>query len=143
MVKPQGNNGFTLIESVLTLAVVSTVVLVMMSHIHIHHNYQTDDEIENMQYFFQNAQTSAIKSGERKVIFAYMTDHQLMIVDSDGKIDEVMTLEICRIRPNSLTRFSYLPNGDTNAFGTIRFDCDNRMVNFIFQIQKGRFRIEG
>lgn len=142
MARQYANSGFTLLESVLTLSVVSTVVLVMMSHIHIHHYYSADDEIDNIQYFFQNAQTSAIKSEERKVIFAYTANNSLMRLSSDGKIEESMMLDLCTIRANSMTRFSYLPNGDTNAFGTMRFNCDNRDVNFIFQIQKGRFRIE-
>lgn len=142
MVKQRENSGFTLLESVLTLSVVSTVVLVMMSHIHIHHEYSSDDEIENIQYFFQSAQTSAIKSEARKVVFAYTTSNSLMRLSSDGQIEEEMVLEVCTIRASSMTRFSYLPSGDTNAFGTMRFNCDDRDVNFIFQIQKGRFRIE-
>lgn len=143
MVKRQESDGFTLIEAVLTLSVVSAVFFVMMSNIHIAHSYSSDDEIENIQYFFQQSQTSAIASKERKVIFLYAANNSLMRVNSDGIIEEEMPLELCTIRSNSMTRFSYLPNGDTNAFGTVRFDCSNRFVNFIFQIQKGRFRIEG
>lgn len=143
MVKLSGNSGFTLLESVLTLFVVSTVILVMMSHIHIEHDYSSDDEIDNIQYFFQYAQTSAMESQTRKVVFMYTAGESLMRLSSDGKIEEELTLDVCKIRANSMTRFSYLPSGDTNAFGTIRFDCGGRYVNFVFQIQKGRFRIEG
>lgn len=136
------NKGFSLLESMLTLFVVSLISFVALSEVHVSPNNMIDREIENISYFFHHAQTSSISSKERKVIFVYQPENEIMRISSEGSIEETIALEFCLIKQNSLSRFSYLPSGDTNAFGTIRFNCDGKDVNFIFQIQKGRFRIE-
>lgn len=136
------NNGFSLMESMLTLFIVSLISFVVMIQMPSDSGSLVDREIENIRYFFHNAQISAIEKGERNVIFVYQVANEIMRINSDGTIEESIVLDQCTIKTNSMTRFSYLPNGDTNAFGTIRLNCSNRDVNFIFQIQKGRFRVE-
>lgn len=142
MVKQVGNKGFTMIEMMLTLFVVSIIALISFSFSHNDKFTHVDAEIESIQYFFQYAQTEAIDKQSRMIVMGYVVGNKLLLINAEGQIVDELILQHCTILSSGLNQFSYLQNGDTNAFGTFRLNCYGERVDFVFQIQKGRFRIE-
>lgn len=131
-----------MMEVMLTLFIVSLLLMITGHAIPENHEHSTDQEVENIAFFFQVAQTNALNKKEAHLVEFDRMNHRIIIKNGYGQAIEVYTLNTCKILQGGLPGFIYKLNGDTNAFGTIRFDCMGEQVSFIFQIQKGRFRIE-
>ncbi|WP_082099080.1 prepilin-type N-terminal cleavage/methylation domain-containing protein [Salinicoccus sediminis] len=136
------NSGFTMMEVMLTLAVVSILLMLTVQSAPKNNGHTVDREVDNIAFFFQVAQTNALNTKQAHVVEFDRTKHRIMIKSGYGEALETYTLSTCRILQGGLSGFLYKSNGDTNAFGTVRFDCMGEPVSFVFQIQKGRFRIE-
>lgn len=131
-----------MIEVMLTLFIVSALLLISAQAIPENHKHTIDQEVENIAFFFQVAQTNALSKKEAHLVELDHVNHRITIKNGHGDSLEEYVLKSCKILQGGLPRFLYKSNGDTNAFGTIRLDCMGEHVSFIFQIQKGRFRIE-
>ncbi|AKG74016.1 competence protein ComGD [Salinicoccus halodurans] len=131
-----------MMEMMLTLFIISTLLMITAHAIPEKHENSTDQEVKNIAFFFQVAQTNALNKKEAHLVEFDRVNHRITIKNGFGQALEVYSLNTCRILQGGLPGFLYKSNGDTNAFGTIRFDCMGEQVSFIFQIQKGRFRIE-
>lgn len=131
-----------MMEVMLTLAIVSTLLLITANAIPENHEKLVEQEVDNIAFFFQVAQTNALNKKEAHLVELDRVDHRIVIKNGSGSTLEAYTLNKCKIIQGGLSRFMYKSSGDTDAFGTIRFDCMGEQVSFIFQIQKGRFRIE-
>ncbi|WP_097038788.1 prepilin-type N-terminal cleavage/methylation domain-containing protein [Salinicoccus kekensis] len=138
----QGTSGFTMMEMMLTLAVVSIILLISVSALPDYDVLNTDDEISNISYFFKAAQTRTIYEESAHIVMMDHENNQLIARSSEGGDAYVYTLTACTLSANGLKRFMYIASGDTNAFGTVNLKCRGEDVRFVFQIQKGQFRIE-
>lgn len=142
MAKLLKSEGFTAIEMMLTLAIVSIILMVTVTHLPKYNETNFNNEIKNISYLFQYTQTNAIKTGQPHIVEIDYIKHRINIKDNSGKVLNNYPLTSCQFKRGGLERFIYKKNGDTTAFGTIRMTCAKKPVSFIFQIQKGRFRIE-
>lgn len=131
-----------MMEVMLTLFIVSTLLMITAHAIPEKHKHSIDQEVENIAFFFQVAQTNALNENEGHLVEFDRVNHRIIIKNGHGQALEVYTLNACKILQGGFSGFVYQSTGDTNAFGTVRFDCMGERVSFIFQIQKGRFRIE-
>lgn len=141
MDKQRDSDGFTAIEMMLTLMIVSILIMVTVIHIPKHKDIN-NDEVLNIGYLFQSAQTSAISEKTPHIVEVDYINHRLNVKDSKGKSINSLNLDSCQLKRGGLDRFIYRQNGDTSAFGTIRMTCSGNPVSFIFQINNGRFRVE-
>jgi prepilin-type N-terminal cleavage/methylation domain-containing protein len=142
MDKRKNNEGFTAIEMMLTLMIVSIILIVTTFHIPEYEDKNFDDEVMNISYLFQSTQTNAIKYSSPRIVEIDYTRHHINIKSNTGNLLNNYPLTSCKFKKGGLERFIYNKNGDTTAFGTIRMNCNGKTISFIFQINKGRFRIE-
>ncbi len=131
-----------MMEVLLTLAVVSILLMLTVQSAPKNNDNMVDREVDNIAFFFQLAQTNALNTKQAHVVEFDRVKHRIVIKNGYGEALETYTLNTCTILQGGLSGFLYKSNGDTNAFGTARFDCMGEPVSFVFQIQKGRFRIE-
>lgn len=145
MVRPKdqvGTSGFTMMEMMLTLAVVSIILLISVTAIPDYDVQDIDDEISNISYFFKAAQTRAIYETSTHIIMMDSGNNRFIARTSEGHDIYQYEMTTCKLAANGMKRFMYLASGDTNAFGTIILKCRGEDVRIVFQIQKGQFRIE-
>lgn len=135
-------SGFTMMEMMLTLFIVSIILLISVTAIPDYDVHDIDEELNNIAYFFQAAQTRAIYEKSAQIIMMDSDDHRLIARSTDGKKVHNYEMTACKLTDNGLKRFMYLASGDTNAFGSINLRCRGEVVRIVFQIQKGQFRIE-
>ncbi|MFD2829423.1 prepilin-type N-terminal cleavage/methylation domain-containing protein [Corticicoccus populi] len=138
----KNSNGFTAVEMMLTLMIVSIILLVCVIHLPNRNTADPEDEILNIGYIFQSAQTTAIKEGKPYIVEMDYINNLINVKNNSGNKVNTYSLISCELNRGGLDRFIYRKNGDTSAFGTIRMTCEGKKVSFIFQINNGRFRIE-
>lgn len=142
MAQQRGNSGFTMMEMMLTLALVSIILSITVPRIPEYRQNSTEDEIASISYLFQGAQMNAIASGEAFTISMNDDNYSIKVLDKKRRLISSYELKTCRLLDYGMKQFTYKTNGDTNAFGTVYLSCGKKEVKFVFQIQKGRFRIE-
>lgn len=142
MAKRRGNSGFTMMEMMLTLAIVSIILSITITSIPEYRVDNVDDEIENISYIFQGAQMSAIADGQSYVVLMNYINNEISVRNISGKTINTHKLNVCSLEDYGLKQITYRRTGDTSAFGTVYLSCDGKSVKFIMQIQKGRIRIE-
>ncbi|WP_084669829.1 prepilin-type N-terminal cleavage/methylation domain-containing protein [Lacicoccus alkaliphilus] len=138
----QGTSGFTMMEMMLTLFLVSIILLISVSTIPDYDVQDIDEELDSISYFFKAAQTRAIYEKSAHIMMMDHENNRLIARSFDGRNVSQHELNGCRLTANGLKRFMYMASGDTNAFGTINLKCGEEEVRIVFQIQKGQFRIE-
>src|SRR5699024_2886852 len=132
------NSGFTMMEMMLTLAVVSILLMLTVQSAPQNNAHTVDREVDNIAFFFQLAQTNALNTKQAHVVEFDRTKHRIVIKSGYGETLETYTLNTCKILQGGLSGFLYKSNGDTNAFGTIRFHWMDETGDFGFQVQEGR-----
>lgn len=142
MDKLSENSGFTMMEMMLTLFVVSIILLISVNHIPDYNVEDKENEISNISYFFKAAQTRSIHKESAHTILMDHANNKLIARSLEREDVYEYALTTCRLQSSGLKRFNYLSSGNTNAFGTVIFNCGGEDVRFVFQIQKGQFRIE-
>ena len=142
MAKPHALSGFTILEMMLTLALVSIILLISMPHIPDYRQGSTEDEINNLTYLFQGAQMNALAKNKSFTVFMNYENQAVEVRDQKRHLISRHDLKVCQLEDYGLKQFTYRNNGETSAFGTVNFTCKSKAVKFIFQIQEGRFRIE-
>lgn len=131
-----------MMEMMLTLFVVSVILLISVNSIPDYKAGDKEAEINNISYFFKSVQTKSIHKGSAHTVLMDHENNKLISRSSEREEVYEYTLTNCILHSSGLKRFYYLSSGNTNAFGTISFNCQGEDVRFVFQIQKGQFRIE-
>lgn len=143
MEKPYAHrDGFTLLEMMLTLFIVSIILLIGVVSIPKYESGDTEGDIERISHFFYNAQTEAMASKDYNIVEIDRAGNTFHLRRRDGSILNSYTPESCQLKSGGLERIIFKPDGDANKFGTINFDCPDASIRFIFQIERGRFRVE-
>lgn len=131
-----------MMEMMLTLFVVSIILLISVDTIPDYNAHNKEHEISNISYFFKAVQTRSIQQEKAHTVLMDHENNKLVARSLDRDDVYEYTLSTCRLKSSGLKRFNYLSSGNTNAFGTVTTDCGGEVVRFVFQIQKGQFRIE-
>ena len=142
MGKLQKNDGFTMIEMILTLFIVSIILLSTVTYIPKFNKGNKDDEIKNIEYLFQNAQIRAKRFASAQYVEINHRQNKIVLMDYKNNYEKVYNLSYCSIYEGGLNEVIYYSSGNTSRFGTITLNCNGEIVKIIFQIQKGRYRIE-
>lgn len=142
MAKQHGSSGFTMMEMMLALMLVSIILSLSIPHLPEYKENGTADEIDSISYVFQGAQMNALAAKESFIVLMEHDIQTITVRDKARRIISSYELKACRLQNYGMNNFTYKENGDTNAFGTVYLSCGDQLVKFVFQIQKGRFRIE-
>ena len=131
-----------MMEMMLTLMLVSIILSLSVPHLPVYRQNDTSEEIETISYVFQGAQMHAMAKSKTYTVFMDYDNQSITVQDKERKQISNYELKVCRLKEYGMSQFSYRPNGDTSGFGTVQFLCKDKTVKFVFQIVKGRFRIE-
>lgn len=131
-----------MMEMMLTLLLVSIILSLSVPHLPVYRQNDTSEEIKTISYVFQGAQMHAMAKGKTYTVFMDYDNQSITVQDKERKQISNYELKVCRLKEYGMSQFSYRPNGDTSGFGTVQLLCKDKTVKFVFQIVKGRFRIE-
>lgn len=131
-----------MIEMMLTLFVLSVILLISVNTIPDYNGGDKENEISNISYFFKAAQTRSIHQEKVHTVLIDHVNNKLTVRSEDRADIYEYQLTTCSLKSGGLKRFNYLSSGNTNAFGSVILNCSGEAVRFVFQIQKGQFRIE-
>ena len=142
MAKLSAHKGFTMLEMLLVLFIVSILMSLTFIKLPIYNSHSQEDEIQNISYLLQGTQMSALSNQQSYTVSFHKYNNTITVRDSSRKVIKNYTLKVCKLNDYGLTSYSYKKNGDTTAFGTVYLSCQKKNIRIIMQIQKGRFRIE-
>ena len=131
-----------MMEMMLTLLIVSIILSLSVPHLPVYRQNSTADELDTISHVFQGAQIHAMSKGGSYTVLMDYDNQAITVYDTKRNVISNYELKVCRLKDYGMSQFSYRPNGDTSAFGTVHFTCEDKTVKYIFQILKGRFRIE-
>ncbi|WP_255377776.1 MULTISPECIES: competence type IV pilus minor pilin ComGD [unclassified Listeria] len=133
-------NSFTLIEMLFVLLICSLTIQLTITPVHRLIDQIAEKEmLEQIKADIFLAQTIAITNGERTEIIFNPYQFQ-MVVGGQTRYTEKFPKSLKVVQ---LEKFQFLPDsGHINRFTTVHFKGLTRDYKWIFQIGKGRFRIE-
>ncbi|GAB3071728.1 hypothetical protein JCM19029_02140 [Salinicoccus sesuvii] len=131
-----------MLEMMLTLSIISILLLISIVAMPTDNAGHVDQEIDTIGYLFQSAQTDAMRTSAQRIISMDPIGQKIQVRTHEGQIIKTYPLETCTLKQGGLDRIIFKPDGDTHKFGTVSMDCLGTSVNYVFQIQRGRFRIE-
>ncbi|MGE6259002.1 competence type IV pilus minor pilin ComGD [Heyndrickxia sporothermodurans] len=141
----KNNNGFTLVEMLIVLLIFSLLLLIGGYSVNaLRGTLERDvffNQLEADLYYVQNY---AINRHESVFVQFYPFYDRYTVTSINTK--EVL---LSRQLPSSIgmmegsfTSYIITPDGNTNKFGTIKFKRNRTEIRLIFNIGRGRFRIE-
>lgn len=142
----KGETGFTVIETMIIL----TVILILLSVAvlpfpKLAANVEKRQFLNQLQADIFLAQSYAVAKQE-KVELRFSSANNSYTVKPFGAAADVIVQrhlpDLVQYTEGSLSKVSFLPNGNTDSFGTVHFNCGDRRVSLIFQIGKGRFYVK-
>lgn len=142
MAQPSAPNGFTMLEMLMTLMVVSILLTLTFGRLPEYKVKSVDDELLNISYMLEGTQMKAQAESSSYTVNFNNNSHQITVRDAKRSLVNSYQLSVCSLQNYGLEQFTYNAFGDTTAFGTVYMLCDNKSVKIVMQIQKGRFRIE-
>ncbi|MDQ0256286.1 competence protein ComGD [Evansella vedderi] len=139
------NNGYTLIEMLLVLLLISSILLIVIP------NFTKSVHSKNVDYFFEQlekdlyeSQMTAMTDGVIiRFVFSptlnnYTIRHGVTIVET-RTFPEGLTVKIGTLGYNDLR---FLPTGTISSPGSLVFNYKNDRYVLVFQFVRGRFYID-
>ncbi|STY43121.1 Tfp pilus assembly protein FimT [Listeria grayi] len=142
--QPLNKNGFTLIETLLVLAVVSIIFICsFFPAADLLARLAEKELISEIRSTIIYTQLYALSSKEDATI---IFDNKANCFSASSKQTTLNTIALSphlKLTANNAVSMKFSgQNGNINKFGSIKLHGHNREYRFIFQIGKGRFRIE-
>lgn len=138
--------GFTLVEMLIVILIVLSVVF--LSYFHVRSSYENNviqQFIEMLQEDIWLAQHYAI-SHSQSVELTFYAEQGIYDLRESGLRKLIYKRPVhsdIRIRPLTLSNpVKFLPNGNINQPGTLYVHYQNKTYKLIFQLGRGRFRVE-
>jgi competence protein ComGD len=138
------NNGFTLIEMMIVLCILTAVTsIVFVSYQSLHERQQTERFFEQLKkdlYFAQ--QTAMIENTGIQVLFDQKNDNYKVTKSTIPILERSYDSDIL-IESGSLgLKVVYLSSGNISEPGTINIKTGGDTYDLVFQLGRGRFHIE-
>ncbi|MDT0016625.1 competence type IV pilus minor pilin ComGD [Listeria swaminathanii] len=137
-------NGFTLLEMLLVLSISFTLITLTILPISKTLSTLTEKQLlEEVKATIYLAQINAITTNEDTTISFNPVGNQLVASTNSRTLATTPFAETIKLTQSKTETFRYSgSDGSINRFSTIRFASSANSYKLIFQIGKGRFRIE-
>ncbi|AHI55840.1 competence type IV pilus minor pilin ComGD [Listeria ivanovii] len=137
-------NAFTLLEMLLVLSISLTMVTLTIFPISNTISTLTEKQLlEEMKATIYYAQLYAITSGQETMITFSPPENQLTAATINNSLITVSFSNSLKLNQSRSEKFRFSGlDGSINRFTTVRFIGKAKNYKLIFQIGKGRFRIE-
>ncbi|ARJ49847.1 competence type IV pilus minor pilin ComGD [Staphylococcus lutrae] len=143
MEKPLRRDGFTLIEMLVVLSIVSLFIFLTITHPQFNillndSQYQINKLTSEIDFY----QSQAIKHQQSVLIVFRKTHNDLKIETTNPHRTTFISLEPLKLRSDSnLDAILFDKEGKITKFGTVKFDYRQQHISLIFHIEQGRYRV--
>lgn len=138
-------NGFTLIESILVLSIVSIMSLVLIINlVPIYHQKVIDTFLHQFEKDIMFAQQYALVNKEATSIIFVPTEYKYTIGENKISLPLIQRdyNDEINIQANNLQLITFNSNGSIRKSGTIHLYYKNQTYKVVFYLGKGRFNIQ-
>lgn len=143
MAKQLRRDGFTLIEMLLVLTMISVCISLSMAHPQFNLLQNTTSyEIKKLTSEIDYYQAYAIKSRAPVLLVFRPNRNDIKVETVHPHRTSYIQLNPLQLKATSnLNAIVFDKEGKANQFGTLRFEHKNRSFSLIFHIEQGRYRI--
>ncbi len=142
----ENQNGFTLVESILVVSIVSIMSLVLIASIvPIYNQKIIDTFLHQFEKDIMYAQQYALVNEEPIYIVFVPTENRYTIEKNNVSVPLVKrnyNKEISIVATNFSNRITYNHNGSIQRGGTIYISYQSQTYKVVFYLGKGRFSIQ-
>src|SRR5699024_4398049 len=131
MEKLSAHKGFTVLEMLLVLFIVSILMSLTFIKLPIYNSHSQEDEIQNISYLLQGTQMSALSNQQSYTVSFHKYNNTITVRDSSRKVIKNYTLKVCNLNDYGLTSYSYKKNRDTTGFGTVQISRDTKNITIM------------
>ncbi|MFK2824353.1 competence type IV pilus minor pilin ComGD [Bacillus sp. B190/17] len=138
--------GFTIIETIIVLMVILVLLsAAVLPFPKLAANFEKEKFLNQLQADLFLAQSYAAAKQEVVEVRFIRANNCYVIRSAALFSDMAIQRELpdtMQYAESSLANLSFLPNGNTTSFGTVRFKYRDRLISVVFQIGKGRFYVK-
>lgn len=136
------NKGFTLIEMIIVLSILSIIVLITI-HISINSvdKLGLTNGINDFETKLEYIETKSLSTKQPILVWFKPNSHKIQYQTNNGDIQSINLYKGKVSKDNKFTTLVYDGKGNINQFGTLKLDFNNKHYLVIFRIDKGRYRI--
>ncbi|WP_426381512.1 competence type IV pilus minor pilin ComGD [Mammaliicoccus lentus] len=136
------NKGFTLIEMVIVLSILSIIVLITI-HISINSvdKFGLTSGINDFETKLEYLETKSLSTKQPILVWFKPNSTKIQYQINNGNINSINLYKGKISKDNKFTTLVYDEEGNINQFGTLKLEFNNKRYLVIFRIEKGRYRI--
>lgn len=136
------NKGFTLIEMVIVLSILSIIVLITI-HISINSvdKFGLTTGINDFETKLEYLETKSLSTKQPILVWFKPNSTKIQYQINNGNINSINLYKGKISKDNKFTTLVYDGEGNINQFGTLKLEFNNKRYLVIFRIEKGRYRI--
>ncbi|MGD6766230.1 competence type IV pilus minor pilin ComGD [Mammaliicoccus lentus] len=134
--------GFTLIEMVIVLSILSIIVLITI-HISINSvdKFGLTSGINDFETKLEYLETKSLSTKQPILVWFKPNSTKIQYQINNGNINSINLYKGKISKDNKFTTLVYDGEGNINQFGTLKLEFNNKRYLVIFRIEKGRYRI--
>ena len=138
-----GRPGFTLIELIMTLALISILLLIVTPNTNIYSNYLQDREISTLVRDLKTTRTRAVSEG-RSYTFQIVQDGSgYYIRNTDNETMTRVDFQFLIIHVEGGSGFTFFSSGSVNGSETLRLsDSNNRTYKLSVGVATGKITLK-
>lgn len=144
-VKVMNEKGVSMLEVLMVLTVIIILLTVaILPFPKIFSDIEKRQFVNQLQTDLFYAQSYSISNQVRVNIKFYpgSQGYQIKTIASPSHVLVIRTFpETIRYVNGTISEMLFLPNGNTNRFGSAHFTCGEQLIQLVFQIGKGRFYV--
>ncbi|MBF0842288.1 MULTISPECIES: competence type IV pilus minor pilin ComGD [Mammaliicoccus] len=136
------NKGFTLIEMVIVLSILSIIVLITI-YISINSvdKFGLTSGINDFETKLEYLETKSLSTKQPILVWFKPNSTKIQYQINNGNIHSINLYKGKISKDNKFTTLVYDGEGNINQFGTLKLEFNNKRYLVIFRIEKGRYRI--
>ena len=136
------NKGFTLIEMVIVLSILSIIVLITI-HISINSvdKFGLTSGINDFETKLEYLETKSLSTKQPILVWFKPNSTKIQYQINNGNINSINLYKGKISKDSKFTTLVYDGEGNINQFGTLKLEFNNKRYLVIFRIEKGRYRI--
>ncbi|WP_239724186.1 competence type IV pilus minor pilin ComGD [Mammaliicoccus sp. A-M4] len=136
------NKGFTLIEMVIVLSILSIIVLITI-HISINSvdKFGLTSGINDFETKLEYLETKSLSTKQPILVWFKPNSTKIQYQINNGNINSINLYKGKISKDNKFTTLVYDGEGNINQFGTLKLEFNNKRYLVIFRIEKGWYRI--
>ncbi|KQL53556.1 hypothetical protein AN964_08650 [Heyndrickxia shackletonii] len=139
-----GNKGFTLIEVLIVLLILTIFLSLSIASLKpLKSTLEKKMVISQLEADLYYAQTYTISRQELVTVQFYPAYNRYMMKTAKGTVivNRSMTSSV-KLLNGSFNSFNILRDGNISRFGTLAFEINGQTFKLIFNIGRGRFRVQ-